>query len=117
MSAPQSKAHRLLTALERLVEEEAIHAREGDLAAVIATQDRIEAILVALGSLAAGSVGFSQIAPLLERRDETRHEIGRRARAVRCELDRVRAGKRRLRELAPAYAGPAEKRPRFLSEA
>jgi hypothetical protein len=36
---------------------------------------------------------------------------------VRGELDRVQAGKRRLRELAPAYAGSSEKRSRFQSEA
>jgi hypothetical protein len=117
MSATQSRARRLLIALERLVDEEALAAREGNLAALIDTQERIEAVLVALGSLAAGSIAFGQIAPLLERRDETRHEIGLRALAVRGELDRVQAGKRRLRELAPAYAGSSEKRSRFQSEA
>ncbi|HUG11252.1 MAG TPA: hypothetical protein VMM36_09575 [Opitutaceae bacterium] len=117
MSTPQNNARRLLEALERLVGEEALLVRAGDFDALAATQERIGEVLAVLGSLAAGSVAYGQIAPLLERRDETRHEIGRRAIVVRGELDRIQGGRRRLRELGPAYAGTAVTRSRFQSEA
>jgi len=116
-TAEQSLA-RLVGALERLVDQEAIQAVAGDHVGILATQGRAAPIvrrLAELGHRATTPDTRARLARIAERRRETQQFMSRRITSVRAELARNRTFQHRLRKVAPAYLSRAPAVGRLLA--
>jgi hypothetical protein len=111
-SEPQA-IERLLTALEKLVEQETLQVDQGDHGAVLRTQQRATPIverLVELGSRVVDASAHSRVVGLLEKRQRSQQLLAVQMARVREELARTRASQNRLASIAPVYVGQARRR-------
>jgi hypothetical protein len=112
MESPAQAIGRLLTALEKLVDQEAIHVAAGDHGGVIRTQQRATPVVERLAELGARVVdasAFDRVASLLEKRQRSQQALAVQIGRVREELLRARASQNRLAAIAPVYVGRARR--------
>jgi hypothetical protein len=107
----ESKAHaieRLLSALEKLADQEALQVAERDHKGVVRTQRKATPIVERLAELGTGIVDArarERVATLLEKRQRSQQVLAAQIVIVREELVRSRASQNRLSTIAPAYLG------------
>jgi hypothetical protein len=111
----ESQAHaidRLLTVLERLVDQEAIQVAAGDHGGVIRTQKRAAPVverLAELGARVVDAAAHGRMATLLEKRQRSQLMLAAQMARVREELQRARASQNRLASIGPVYVGLARR--------
>ncbi len=112
----ESNAHaieRLLTALERLADQEALHVASGDHGGVVRTQQKATPVVERLAMLGAGIVdarAYARVVSLLEKRQRSQQALAAQMAQVREEMLRTRASQNRLSSIAPVYVGMASRR-------
>jgi|HubBroStandDraft_5_1064220.scaffolds.fasta_scaffold279377_2 hypothetical protein len=113
METQAQAIERLLTALEKLVEQESLQVTQGDHGAVLRTQQRATPIverLVELGARVVDPSAHNRVVALLEKRQRSQQLLAVQMARVREELARTRASQNRLASIAPVYVGQARRR-------
>lgn len=108
---PRERFHRLLGALDQLVEQEATTLAEGDYEEVGRIQRRAEPVvagLLELGPDAADELTRARVAALLARRQHNIDLMETQLATARAELLAVQESATRIARIAPAY-GRAER--------
>ena len=106
METPAQRCTRLLVALEDLAGQEAASLASGDVATLIALQQRADPLVAYLGKHgpAVADDGMrARVGALLTRRRETAVVLARRIEETRSRLKELEASRRRVARVAPAY--------------
>jgi len=108
MEAPVTRATRLLTAVELLLEQEGMYRRSGLADLMLATRQRAEPLVQQL-ALLAGAYGVTglddRVRLLLERNDEHARWLQIKMAELGAEIQRLEGARQRAAQLMPAYAG------------
>ncbi|MDP2137101.1 MAG: hypothetical protein Q8J74_04535 [Candidatus Didemnitutus sp.] len=110
MSTPLQTAHRLLTALEDLVSQEAVSLRSLELAEAVQIAERAAPLVDELCALAAiAEVGSlrPRVEELVVQRRQSAVLLDSHLARLQGELHRIDEARRRLSRVAPAYTGGA----------
>jgi len=118
MESPTQLAHRLLTSLEELIEQEGTYLRGGHYDLAVEVRERSEPLVSGLVGIA-GLPGVGDLGPrvrvVVERSDQHGAYLQEKIQALGAELQRNDQARHRAAQVAPAYArrSPGSAAPRF----
>jgi hypothetical protein len=117
METPAHACVRVIAALDDLVEQEAAALRNEDWTAVAGLQERIEPLVdfLTLEGMQGtnGSELRDRMAAVYARREGTSRLLARTIEQTKRDLEQTRVVRRRVAQIAPAYAGIAATRHRL----